>query len=591
MAIINKFTLLLSLLLIGVASDLSVKGQNTRKTPDQDNEYREKLKIITDRDIYITGEEVWVKIHKTDGLICKPSGISKVIYLEFLDAQNNPMNQIKIKSEGFSGAAVFRLSDTLSSGNYLIRAYTSWMQNFSSDFFSYRVITVINPFKDLSDLVNLATENTSDNNLTSALTTEHDCLSGPADRPVISVSTDKNNYGIREKVKINISVTGTDRKPLQADLSVSVVKAFLSAKGQRNTVGSAAGGKFERINEGTPLHLPELEGELIRGLIFNKATNEPLRNTDISFSVVGRTARCQFARTNEDGRFTFVTRDLAGLNEIVIQPLVPDNSSSYVDLDQYFSNSYSSFSLPRFNLDTSMAENINNAVISMQVTNNYEQTRKKNNDSNGKTIPDFFGAPSRIIYLRDFIELKDIREVVKEILPDVSLFRKNGRQALKVVSSNAYQLFSDQALVLFDGVPVNDIEALMKVDAKDLDEIRITNTRYFYSEYIFDGIISFISKSGNLDFSESTNPVFRQVFEGCQKLEKFYSPDYGSDRFSKIPDLRNTLFWKPDLTIAEDGSSSVEFYTSDEAMDYLLTIDGVTSDGAPIHFSAPLVVN
>lgn len=591
MAIINKFTLLLSLLLIGVASDLSVKGQNTRKTPDQDNEYREKLKIITDRDIYITGEEVWVKIHKTDGLICKPSGISKVIYLEFLDAQNNPMNQIKIKSEGFSGAAVFRLSDTLSSGNYLIRAYTSWMQNFSSDFFSYRVITVINPFKDLSDLVNPATENTSDNNLTSALTTEHDCLSGPADRPVISVSTDKNNYGIREKVKINISVTGTDRKPLQADLSVSVVKAFLSAKGQRNTVGSAAGGKFERINEGTPLHLPELEGELIRGLIFNKATNEPLRNTDISFSVVGRTARCQFARTNEDGRFTFVTRDLAGLNEIVIQPLVPDNSSSYVDLDQYFSNSYSSFSLPRFNLDTSMAENINNAVISMQVTNNYEQTRKKNNDSNGKTIPDFFGAPSRIIYLRDFIELKDIREVVKEILPDVSLFRKNGRQALKVVSSNAYQLFSDQALVLFDGVPVNDIEALMKVDAKDLDEIRITNTRYFYSEYIFDGIISFISKSGNLDFSESTNPVFRQVFEGCQKLEKFYSPDYGSDRFSKIPDLRNTLFWKPDLTIAEDGSSSVEFYTSDEAMDYLLTIDGVTSDGAPIHFSAPLVVN
>lgn len=591
MAIINKFALLLSLLLIGVASDLSVKGQNTRKTPDQDNEYREKLKIITDRDIYITGEEVWVKIHKTDGLICKPSGISKVIYLEFLDAQNNPMNQIKIKSEGFSGAAVFRLSDTLSSGNYLIRAYTSWMQNFSSDFFSYRVITVINPFKDLSDLVNPATENTSDNNLTSALTTEHDCLSGPADKPVISVSTDKNSYGIREKVKINISVTGTDRKPLQADLSVSVVKAFLSAKGQRNTVGSAAGGKFERINEGTPLHLPELEGELIRGLIFNKATNEPLRNTDISFSVVGRTARCQFARTNEDGRFTFVTRDLAGLNEIVIQPLVPDNSSSYVDLDQYFSNSYSSFSLPRFNLDTSMAENINNAVISMQVTNNYEQTRKKNNDSNGKTIPDFFGAPSRVIYLRDFIELKDIREVVKEILPDVSLFRKNGRQALKVVSSNAYQLFSDQALVLFDGVPVNDIEALMKVDAKDLDEIRITNTRYFYSEYIFDGIISFISKSGNLDFSESTNPVFRQVFEGCQKLEKFYSPDYGSDRFSKIPDLRNTLFWKPDLTIAEDGSSSVEFYTSDEAMDYLLTIDGVTSDGAPIHFSAPLVVN
>jgi hypothetical protein len=465
------------------------------------------------------------------------------------------------------------------------------MQNFPADFFSYRMITVVNPFKDMSNLVNPAPENTSEDSLTSAVKTEQDCLSSPADRPHIAVSTDKSSYGTREKVKMEISVAGTDRKPLQADLAVSVVKAFLSATGQNNPTRPAASSSSGEAAEATPLHLPELEGGLIRGLIFNKATNEPLRNTDISFSVVGRTARCQFARTNEDGRFIFVTGDLAGLNEIVIQPLVPDNSSSYVDLEQYFSSSYSTFNLPRYNLDTTLADKMNNAVISTQITNNYEQTRKKNNDNTGNAVPDFFGAPSRVIYLKDFIELKDIREVVKEILPDVSLFRKNGHQALKVVSSNAYQLFSDQALVLFDGVPVNDIEALMKVDAKDLDAIRITNTRYFYGEYIFDGIISFISKSGNLNLSESSNPVFRQVFEGCQKHEEFFVPDYGSDRLTKIPDFRNTLFWKPDLTTTDNGSASVEFYTSDEAMEYLVNIDGVTSDGARIHYSAPLVVN
>jgi hypothetical protein len=64
-----------------------------------------------------------------------------------LDSENNPVNQLKIGIDGYSGSAAFRLSDTLRTGNYIIRSYTNWMQNFSEDLYSYKKISVINPFR------------------------------------------------------------------------------------------------------------------------------------------------------------------------------------------------------------------------------------------------------------------------------------------------------------------------------------------------------------------------------------------------------------------------------------------------------------
>src|SRR5665647_2581435 len=102
-------------------------------TVDPSDNYREKLFITTDREIYITGEQIRVKVYEMDELSCLPVGFSKIVYLEMLNAGNYPVRQAKIRVEGTSGSAVFRLSDTLSTGNYLIRAYPGWMMNFPED--------------------------------------------------------------------------------------------------------------------------------------------------------------------------------------------------------------------------------------------------------------------------------------------------------------------------------------------------------------------------------------------------------------------------------------------------------------------------
>ena len=90
---------------------------------------QERLYVRTDRDIYITGEQVWFKVYKMDGLTNTPSDISKVVYIELLDNNNYPLRQIKIETQGNSGYSNFSLPENMSSGKYILRAYTNWMKN------------------------------------------------------------------------------------------------------------------------------------------------------------------------------------------------------------------------------------------------------------------------------------------------------------------------------------------------------------------------------------------------------------------------------------------------------------------------------
>jgi hypothetical protein len=62
----------------------------------------------------------------------------------------------------------------------------------------------------------------------------------------------------------------------------------------------------------------------------------------------------------------------------------------------------------------------------------------------------------------------------------------------------------------------------------------------------------------------------------------FYAPQYETleTKQSPIPDLRTTIFWKPDVVISDEQEEAVfEFYTSDFPTSYSVVIEGLTADG------------
>ena len=50
----------------------------------------------------------------------------------------------------FTGSGAFRIPDTLRTGCYFVRSFTSWMKNYPQSSFSYKKISVINPFESMS---------------------------------------------------------------------------------------------------------------------------------------------------------------------------------------------------------------------------------------------------------------------------------------------------------------------------------------------------------------------------------------------------------------------------------------------------------
>ena len=551
---------------------------------------REEVFVRTDRDIYITGEQVWLKVYELNSLSHTPWEISKVVYLELLDKSNFPVKQLKVKTDGRSGSSVFVLPDNISSGNYVIRAYTNWMKNWPEDLYFHMTISVINPFENIDHFGIL-----SDSTVTNLNNRQTNFIFEEGNGEILNEKTgymkddnlfnftivpEKKGYSTREKVKVEILATDREGNPVKTDLAVSVAKS--------SVVKPAVNFSFNDSNDIDYLtgrmskqdYLPELEGHLISGYIRSRTAGESLKNIDLSLALVGKTARCQFGKTDENGQFNFVVKE-TGMNEIVIQPLSADLNEYYVELNQPFSNKFSNYKPTSLYIDSSKLMEINNVIVSMQINNIYESLRHSNPENSILSIPDFYGKPENTIKMTDYIELTSVREVVKEIIPNVYTLKQNGRSDFKLINKFRGQPFENKPLILLDGIPIYDIDKVLNINSKEIERIDVINTRYFFSEYVFDGIVSFVTDKGNLSAIEFDNSIFRQVYEGYQRQNIFYCPDYSTDlmRESRIPDFRNTLYWKPDLQTGMDGKTNVEFFTSDESGDYTIIVEGISSEG------------
>jgi hypothetical protein len=108
---------------------------------------REEVYVISDREEYIAGEELWFNTWLLDSQSSHPASDSRIIYLELLNPENKPIAQKRVKIDKGTGQGQIELPDTLSTGTYTLRAYTSWMKNFLPYNCFMKDIKVYNSFK------------------------------------------------------------------------------------------------------------------------------------------------------------------------------------------------------------------------------------------------------------------------------------------------------------------------------------------------------------------------------------------------------------------------------------------------------------
>src|SRR3984957_18328734 len=140
---ITLLTTAFSLLLLNCSAQVIQEVQNSFNLYKQ-SALQEKIFVHTDKNTYLPGEILWFKIYCVDGNDHKPLNLSKVVYVDVLDNNQNRIIQSKVSVKNGVGSGSLYIPVSVTNGNYKFRAYTNWMKNFSPDFYFEKPITLIN---------------------------------------------------------------------------------------------------------------------------------------------------------------------------------------------------------------------------------------------------------------------------------------------------------------------------------------------------------------------------------------------------------------------------------------------------------------
>ena len=125
----------LTYIIIGLLGMITAQAQNIK----------ERIHVETDKDFYLAGEQMGLKLHATDAQ-GKPQKFSRIAYVELLGDKENTV-RLKVEMKDASGEAAIQLPYTLTSGVYDLVAYTRWMRNEGEQVFFRRQIGVFNSLR------------------------------------------------------------------------------------------------------------------------------------------------------------------------------------------------------------------------------------------------------------------------------------------------------------------------------------------------------------------------------------------------------------------------------------------------------------
>jgi hypothetical protein len=734
----------------------------------------EKLFVHLDQPTYSAGETIWLKAYAVDGTRHCPLALSRVAYVEVLDANQKPVAQASLALRQGSGHGSVVLPAQLASGRYTVRAYTSWMQNFGPEYYFQTPIVVLNTFSAsgaslakeaptydvqffpeggqlvqglVSRVAFKITDNTghsvaatgtvadakggraatfstlkygmgsfslvpaqagaaytatlqlaSGQRLTARLPTAQprgyvlslgqenattlrltvratgpELAAGPVQllghvgqqvsvaakaafvdgratflvkksalpdgishftlfnalrqpvaerlyfqplrqRLALTVGAAKNTYLPREKVQLqvgapaaaNASLAVYRLDSLSATSPVDIASWLLLAADLKGTVeapsyylrDSSAVGREAADNlmltqgwsrfrwqdvlaKQPPAlpHLPEMYGPVLQAQLLTAAGAPAPAGIGTYLTMPSRTGRFYYAVTQPGGVVQFEPEPFVGTQKVVLQTDPRRDSTYRLELRSPYSTRYApGYSVPLV-LAPSLTASLTERHVQVQVAQAFADPRQTIIRAAAQDSASFFGKPDERYLLDAYTRFKVMEEVMREYVPGVRVRKRRDGFHFVVFDRPGQTYFQNDPLVLLDGLPLFDTNKIMGFDPLKVKQLDVITGRYFQGPLVYDGVVSYTTYHGDLD-GFSINPhALVEEYEGVQAQREFYAPRYDASTQSRLPDLRNLLYWNPEIRLRPAQGQTVDFFTSDQAGRYLVVMQGLGNNG------------
>lgn len=529
---------------------------------------KEQVYLHVNSSLLFSGEKLFYKFYSLNTETKKFSDLSKIGWVILVNSDKEEVFQHKVKLEKGQGYSDFFIPSNLPSGAYKILGYTAWMQNAEENYFK-QDIHILNPYQ--KDNKGLIIKEKAE------ATTQNIELETAAD---FSLNLNKNSFSNREEVVLTMD----SRIQMSGDFSISVrlIDSFNHPPKIKSTNYT---GLYENIrwDFSDTLILPEVRGSLITGKVIGK-DNTTLNNKNLMISFPGEENQVNIVPIDENSEFNFTINNGTAIDELLIQ-LVDHTQDNYtVNLKQVIQPDYSSLDFEKPVVDAGFKEYILEKSINNQIENAYSAT-KADRPVFPKDEGYFFDHQLLKFNLDDYTRFPEVSQTFTEVI-EYGRVRRNsdGTHSILVRNQNANGEFTLPALLIVDGVMVQDHDKLVSFEAEGIQSIGLLRSRLFLGPEIYQGVVVVETKEG--DFPE----VFREgyiksaEFITAQNPKKYYRPNYKNKELQRIPDYRYQLLWDPEVKPGTK-ENKLRFYTSDLDGRFEINLEGFTNEGKPLSVS------
>ncbi|WP_372650859.1 TonB-dependent receptor [Draconibacterium sp.] len=504
----------------------------------------EKLSVVTDRDVYCVNEVIRFKAFNCSGNPLRNADWSNVLYVEIVDQYGTALVQQKFNYNDKGASGILFVPRKILTGNYFLRAYTRWMRNYPAEKFFYKALSIVNPFDELVEQNSLAEK------VNTNFSVQHSKMP-------VTITLDKKQYGKREKVNVSLSALNQYSNCVMA----VVKKEFYQPRIIRMLpLSSAPESGF----------IPETRSLSLTGKVVSINDSVSLPFHQVFLTIMKDQPEMRSALSTENGSVYFNLPELRGEYELLISAGTGlKNEKAIVLVDNDFSTQ--KINLPALPLmpdsaDRSILQKLSfNSQIQYLYNSQPIRSMKEENVTRGK----FYGEPNQLIELDDYINLPTLDDYFRELVTLVSVRKVNGQKILRVQGQNP-ELRNNEPLVLIDMISVNNINDILNIPPDKIKSIEIINQPYVYGNFTYGGVISLISKGGkfaDINLGGSSHFVDYKMFNSSvSELEDQYE--------KRIPDLRSSLYWKPDFSLAPEEENLFTFHTGDVAGEFIIVITG-----------------
>ncbi len=540
--------------------------------------FYEKIYIHSDKGYYYPGETLWFKGYINYREPSLRDSLSRSIYVDFIHGETGKVMLSKtllIDSGMFRGD--FALPDTLKSSDYYMRAYTNLNRNFGDDNLYKKQIPILNFF-------------------------ERPELAGGQEvmQSELKIISDKTSYTTHEKITLAIQILDEDGNPMAADLSISVTDAskVVSLPGT-NILSDFT---IREIPEAKSFKHPAEYGIGFRAKLKDEHGKPAKGNINIlqinpkGFYMALTDDKSIFSLINlffyDTSQFSFQIikgkKQVFGSAELlereaprfsyqpatrpfkIVQTQSPQSQQSTADIPK------GARLLKEVVVkSTKIYDPVNERPYGKS---DYVLKLTDLNTSYGNLLMTLPGKVPGLIVRQAEIPGEGLRWVVyiqRAATSSINLSRE-----VTVLINN----------VVMGGTP-GDI--LGSINPNSIASIEVTNRiNPLLGGLGCCGLINIFTKANYSESAKQDDITFLKI-PGYSKPRNFTGPDYEKTNANAIDeDKRALLYWNPNVIINDKSvKATVSFFASDNRGQYRAIVEGVTTEGKPVHGEYLINVN